>query len=127
MVKILIIEDDRSIRQSLSDVLTELADYTVVGARDGQEGLGMAREHHPDLILCDMMMPGLNGLEVLAELRKDARLAAIPFMFLTAWVDPAERRAGLEAGADDFITKPFSTPALIKQIAERLANGKRAP
>src|SRR5579864_693230 len=116
--KILMIEDDPSILTQTLDLL-QIQDFDVIGAKDGLIGLQRAREFLPDLIISDIRMPGLDGYEVLAELRKDPVTASIPFIFLTAQVDMANVRDGMAAGADDYVTKPFGIFDLVAAISAR--------
>ncbi|CAL1519846.1 response regulator [Chitinophaga sp. MM2321] len=119
MEKILLIEDNEDILDNLSEIL-ELADYEVLTAVNGIEGVTMALEHHPDLIICDIMMPALDGFGVLHMLHKNQTLRPIPFIFLTAKAERTDIRKGMEMGADDYITKPFEGTELLKAIESRL-------
>lgn len=118
--KVLIIEDDASIRHSLLDLL-EAEDYSVAEAENGFEGVDRAREFLPDLIICDIMMPDLDGYGVLEQLHKDQVTAVIPFIFLTAKADRADQRRGMGLGADDYLTKPFTRQDILEAIETRLA------
>lgn len=120
MLKILVIEDETAIRNNLARFL-RAEGYEVLTAENGALGVAAAREHHPHLIICDIRMPELDGYGVLAELRQSTATARIPFMFLTASADRAERRIGLAQGADEYITKPFKLPELLAAIKRRLA------
>jgi CheY-like chemotaxis protein len=106
MPKILLIEDEAPIRATLSRFL-RLEGVDVVTAENGVQGVAAAREHAPDLIICDLLMPELDGYQVLSTLRDDARTAKIPFVLLTASAAPEEHEAGLQRGAAAFLTKPF--------------------
>jgi signal transduction histidine kinase len=119
MKKILIIEDEETVRENLMELL-EAEDFEVCGAGDGCAGLDLVQQYQPDLILCDVMMPKLDGFGVLNTLRKNPVTATIPFMFLTARTDKTDLRQGMELGADDYITKPFSVDELLNAIASRL-------
>jgi two-component system sensor histidine kinase/response regulator len=119
MTRILVIEDETSLRDNLQ-LLLEAEGLQFLGAPDGHGGVQAAREHLPDLILCDIMMPELDGYGVLAALRQDPVTATIPFIFLTAMADKADRRQGMELGADDYLTKPFTRDELLKAIRMRL-------
>ena len=119
MKKILVIEDENSLRKDIIEMLN-YEGYDLIGAENGAVGLQKARQHLPDLIICDIMMPELDGYEVLTELRKETETATIPFIFLTAKTDKVERRQGMEQGADDYLTKPFSVAELLKSIDIRL-------
>lgn len=119
MKKILVIEDELSLRKDIIEMLT-FEGFDVVGAEDGAIGVREASIHIPDLIICDIMMPKLDGYQVLHELRKDYRTAAIPFIFLTARTDKVDRRLGMEQGADDYLTKPFTVTELLKTVQTRL-------
>lgn len=119
MQKILIIDDEPDIIDMVDYMLSE-ADYTVVGAETGEKGLEMALEFRPDLTLCDIMMPGMNGYEILKKVRQDPELATTPFIFLTAKSAPEELRAGMELGADDYLTKPFTEEELLAAVKTQL-------
>lgn len=119
MKKILVIEDEHAIRLNILDIL-EMEDFESIGADDGREGVAMAKKHLPDLIICDILMPKLNGYGVLAELRSDPKTATIPFIFLTAKTTPKDIREGMNLGADDYLTKPFEVDELIKAVHTRL-------
>ena len=118
--KILIIEDELALRKDIVEMLT-FEGFDVVEAENGVHGVEVAREHLPDLIICDIMMPELNGFEVLEELRKDFETQTIPFIFLTARTDKQDRKRGMSEGADDFLTKPFKVEDLLSTIRIRLA------
>lgn len=120
MKKILIIEDEPMVRANILELL-EAEDFHAVGAENGLIGALWAREHLPDLIICDVMMPELDGYGVLAVLRQDPVTATIPFIFLTAMADKVDLRQGMELGADDYLTKPFTPDELLGAIAARFA------
>ena len=115
MTKILVIEDNREIRENIAELL-ELEGYQVMEAENGKTGLQLAREILPDLILCDIMMPVMNGYEVLEQLQKQNNTTSIPFIFLTANVEKKEIMAGLAQGAKGYISKPFETDKLLQEI-----------
>jgi DNA-binding NarL/FixJ family response regulator len=119
MKKILVIEDEPAMRSNLRDIL-ELENFSPVVAANGREGIAAAKRELPDLILCDVMMPELDGHEVLATLRADLRTAKIPFVFLTAKGEHADVRAGMNLGADDYLVKPVKVDDLLEAIAARL-------
>jgi signal transduction histidine kinase len=119
MIKILVIEDAHPLRKDIIEMLT-FEGYDVRGAENGLVGVRVAREYMPDLIICDIMMPELDGHGVLAELQKDTHLAAIPFIFLTAKTDKNDVRLGMDSGADDYLTKPFTANELITTVHARL-------
>jgi len=112
---VLVADDDEDILQLVSFRL-ERAGYTVVTAADGQQALAAARQHQPDLAVLDVMMPGLNGYEVTRQLRADPATAAIPVILLTARVQEADVSRGFEAGADDYLRKPFSPQELRARV-----------
>lgn len=118
-VKVLVIEDETEIRANLLELL-DLEGYDIIGADNGATGLIGALEHKPDIILCDVMMPELDGHEVLAALRQEPETALTPFIFLTALADKGDIRKGMTLGADDYITKPFTCSEVIKAIETRL-------
>nr|WP_121272339.1 response regulator [Pedobacter schmidteae] len=117
---VLIIEDNEDIRESTAEIL-ELADFEVLQAINGRVGVEMALAHMPDLILCDIMMPELDGYGVLYMLSKNAKTAVIPFIFLTAKAERIDMRKGMEMGADDYLTKPFDDVELLNAIEIRLS------
>jgi len=119
MKKILIIEDDYSVKSLIREIFEE-NNYKVFSASDGKEGVTLAKEIFPDIILCDIMMPGLNGYEVKEELNRAAETSLIPFIFLTAKSEMCDLRSGMDLGADDYIVKPFRVPALLKTVEARL-------
>ena len=123
MAKILVIEDEESIRENILDLL-EAENFEGIGAINGQVGIKLANEQIPDLILCDMMMPEVDGHGVLKALRSEPLTATIPFIFLTAKADKSDIRTGMELGADDYITKPCTPQELLKAIAIRLEKQK---
>ena len=116
---ILVIEDNEQVRENIEDILF-LENFEVLTAENGQSGLHLAKAVVPDLILCDIMMPELDGYGVLAQLRAEPSTATIPLIFLTAKADWIYVRQGMELGADDYITKPFTYQELIAAIATRL-------
>lgn len=117
--RILIIEDNDDIRESASEILI-LADYEVLEASNGKHGVELCVKHLPDLILCDIMMPELDGYGVLHLLGKNPETAVIPFIFLTAKTERQDMRKGMEMGADDYLTKPFDDVELFNAIESRL-------
>lgn len=119
MKKILIIEDDYSVQSGIVDLL-EAKEYSVFTASDGKEGLKIAREILPDLIICDVMMPRLNGFEVIKELNNNPSTSFIPFIFLTAKAEMHDLREGMNLGADDYVTKPYDALVLLKSVEKRL-------
>ncbi|MCL1475922.1 putative bifunctional diguanylate cyclase/phosphodiesterase [Argonema antarcticum] len=119
MKKILVIEDEAAIRDNILELL-ETENYEGIGAANGSIGIHLAQEHTPDLILCDVRMPKIDGHGVLEALRHDPITAAIPFIFLTAQADKTDLRQGMELGADDYLTKPCTSEELLRAIASRL-------
>ena len=119
MKKILIIEDNPEIRENTSEILS-LAGYEVIAAENGRVGVDLATKHKPDLIVCDIMMPELDGYGVLHILSKNDTTSAIPFIFVTAKTEKSDIRKGMELGADDYLTKPFDDTELLKAIETRL-------
>ncbi|WP_020607383.1 response regulator [Spirosoma spitsbergense] len=124
MKTILVIEDNALMRGNIAEIL-ELAPYQVVQAADGKQGVAMARQTHPDLILCDVMMPELDGYGVLHILGNDPELADTPFLFLSAKAEAADFRFGMDLGADDYLTKPFDDLTLLNAVELRLKKGER--
>lgn len=119
MKKILVIEDELSVRQNLLDLL-DAEDFDAVGAENGRIGIELAQQTVPDLIICDVMMPELDGYEVVKTLRQNSATATIPFIFLTARADKTDLRQGMQLGADDYLTKPFTRSDVLGAIASRL-------
>jgi len=119
MIKILIIEDNQDVRENTAEIL-ELANYTVCTAEDGEKGVEIAKLAKPDIIICDIMMPKMNGYDVLLQLSKDKITASIPFIFLTAKTERIDVRKGMNLGADDYLTKPFEERELLDAISSRL-------
>lgn len=117
--KILLIEDNLEMRENTTEIL-ELADYNIVSASNGQEGVEMAAKELPDLIICDIMMPVLDGYGVLNALSKNDQTSSIPFIFLTAKAERTDQRKGMEMGADDYLTKPFDDLELLSAVSARL-------
>ena len=119
MCKVLVIEDDKLIQNNLFDLLTS-EEYTVLCANNGIEGIEKVQSFYPDLIICDIMMPELNGFEVIERLQKDNDTAGIPFLFLTAKTDMENLRQGMRLGADDYLLKPFEIDELLESIKTRI-------
>lgn len=117
--KILVIEDDVEILDNIK-ILLELEKYSVLVASSGMEGISVAKSKRPDLIICDIMMPDVDGYEVLKQISKEDSLNLIPFIFLTAKVERTDLRKGMELGADDYIFKPFDADDLLGAIHTRL-------
>ncbi|HIP36291.1 MAG TPA: response regulator [Crocinitomix sp.] len=119
MAKIAVIEDNAEMRENIKEILV-LADYDVVTAEDGKKGVELIKAELPDLILCDIMMPELDGYGVLYMVSKNLKTASIPFIFLTAKSEKEDFRKGMNMGADDYITKPFDDTELLDSIERRL-------
>lgn len=119
MIKLLVIEDEKTLLENILDML-HMQNYEAMGVTDGDTGLELARTYQPDLILCDIQMPGRNGFEVLQALRSDSRTATTPFIFLTAQAHRDAMRTGMELGADDYLTKPFTDEELIGAISSQM-------
>jgi DNA-binding NarL/FixJ family response regulator len=117
--RILVIEDDTKLRQHYVELL-RLDSYEVMEARNGREGLERARREPPDLVLCDITMPEMNGHRVLETLRAEPRTANLPFVFLTGWSERDDIRTGMNLGADDYLTKPVVPDELLAAIRARL-------
>lgn len=120
MKLILVIEDETPIRMNIQETLA-LANFSVITANNGINGLRLAKDKLPDLIICDILMPDMNGFEVLQGLRGDAYTANIPLIFLSAKTEYKDAREGMNLGADDYITKPFQTREIIQAVKARLA------
>src|SRR5580765_7008214 len=119
MKKILLIEDNDDIRSNTAEIL-ELSNYKVIVAENGKIGVEKAIEHVPDLIICDIMMPVLDGYGVLHAVHKNDSIKNVPFIFLTAKSERNDFRKGMESGADDYITKPFEGIELLNAVEMRL-------
>jgi DNA-binding response OmpR family regulator len=121
--RVLIVDDDPDIRALITYRLTA-SGYDVIAADDGEAGLAAAREHAPDLVLVDWMMPRLTGVELCTRLRADPATAGIPVVLLTARTDDVAMRGGREAGVDEYITKPFSPRELAARVDEILSRDR---
>ena len=119
MRTILVIEDDPNVRDNMHDLLQAEGFFTV-GAADGREGLKEAHLRQPDLILCDVMMPDVDGYQVLQQLRRQPETKNIPFIFVTAKISRKDQRAGMDLGADDYLVKPFTAQELLRAVTTRL-------
>ena len=119
MKKILVIEDNEEVRENIAEILG-LSDFEVMQAGDGKAGVALALKESPDLIICDIMMPELDGYGVLHLLSKHKETYGVPFIFLTAKSEKADFRKGMELGADDYITKPFDGTELLNAVEIRL-------
>lgn len=124
MKKVLLIEDNDDIRNNTAELL-EMSNYFVIVAENGKVGVKKAKENIPDLIICDIMMPLLDGYGVLHTMNKNEKLKNIPFIFLTAKSEHSDFRKGMELGADDYITKPFSGTELLNAVDIRLRKAEK--
>lgn len=122
--KVLVIEDNDDMRDNICEII-ELAGYQVTSAEGGKKGVEKARTENPDVILCDVMMPDMDGYEVLFLLSKNAKTASIPFIFLTAKSEKNDFRKGMNLGADDYLTKPFEEMDLLRAIEMRLSKSEK--
>lgn len=121
--KILIIDDNKEICENIHELL-ELAGYMAFTANNGKKGLALAHEHKPNLILCDIMMPELDGYGVIRALQNIPGMVGIPFIFMSAKAERSDFRAGMDLGADDYLTKPFNGDDLLKVVDARLRKSK---
>ena len=112
----MVIEDEAPILDNISDTL-QAEKYDVYTAENGEIGLNLAKKHVPDLIICDVMMPVMDGHEVLRQLRCDPKTSTIPFIFLTAKAERNDVRKGMDLGADDYVSKPFTQRELLSRLA----------
>ncbi len=124
MDKILVIENELSVRNNIVHFLRE-ENFQALDAENGLIGLQLARQNNPDLIVCDILMPELDGYEVLSKLQADPETALIPFIFLTVKGEKEERRLGIELGADDYFIKPFDSEDLLAAIRGKLKKQER--
>ena len=119
MANLLVIEDEAPLRANLVRLLSAEG-YRVAAAADGDEGIRRVRESRPDLVICDILMPRLDGFGVLAALRSQPETAAIPFIFLTASADKEDLARGLQSGANEYVTKPFKIADLLAAVRRLL-------
>lgn len=126
MAKLLVIDDEAKMRRSLVALLASDG-HSVLEAGDGRKGVELARRELPDLIVCDITMPGMNGHRVLQTLRDDPELAPTPFIFLTGWDDRDDVRAGMNLGADDYLVKPVRAADLLAAVQARLRRRAVSP
>src|SRR5262245_12705019 len=119
-LKVLVIEDEPEMRRNLLTIL-RLEKFRVVAAENGRVGIDLAKKEKPSIVLCDVMMPELDGHGVLQNLRSDPEMASIPFIFLTARGESSDVRSGMNLGADDYLTKPVAKADLLAAITSRLA------
>ena len=124
MKKILVIEDEPEMRRNITTLL-RYHEYTAIAAANGREGVEAARREKPDLILCDVMMPELDGYGVLQTLQTDDSLGRIPFIFLTAKGERDDLRSGMNLGADDYLTKPVGNAELVGAVEARLRRSEQ--
>jgi DNA-binding NarL/FixJ family response regulator len=125
MKRILVIDDDARLRRQFAEVL-RLEGFEVIEARHGREGVERARQDAPDLVLCDITMPEMNGHRVLETLRGEPRTAHLPFIFLTGWNEQEDVRTGMNLGADDYLTKPVGADDLVAAVRARLRRAEAA-
>ncbi len=119
MARIVVIEDETALREDI-ELILQLNDYEVHSAANGREGLEMIRHYQPDLVVSDVMMPHLDGHELLKAVRQDTSVSTTPFIFLTAKAEPTSIRHGMELGADDYLPKPFSSKQLTRAVNTQL-------
>ncbi len=124
MTTILVIEDEPHLRANLTTIL-QMENFRVVAARNGLEGIEIARTEKPDLVLCDIMMDGIDGYGVLKHIRESSMLASVPFIFVTSKSERGDLRAGMDMGADDYLTKPFTVPELLSAIEARFLRSEQ--
>ncbi|NJK53720.1 MAG: response regulator [Leptolyngbyaceae cyanobacterium SU_3_3] len=124
MSSILVIEDDAEILENIESIL-EIQKFETLTATDSQIGIQIAQEKTPDLIICDVTMPHLDGYSVLSQLRQHKSTATTPFIFLTGRAERADMRMGMELGADDYLTKPFTKDELLKAVVTCLQKYSR--
>lgn len=117
--KILVIEDERVTRTNILNFL-DAEGFAAIGAENGRQGIKLAQEHLPELIICDILMPDLDGYDVLTQLQQEPKTAAIPFIFLTVSTDKDNVRRGMTMGADDYLSKPVTSAELRAAIASRI-------
>lgn len=118
-IKVLLVEDDQMLREVIAQFL-ELKKFMVIQSKNGLEADFILKRTNPDIIICDVSMPVMNGLQLLKQIRKDVRYDHVPFIFLTARADKSDLRSGMLAGADDYIIKPFTFEELFNSIQKRI-------
>jgi hypothetical protein len=118
-IKVLLVEDDQMLREVIAQFL-ELKKFIVIQSKNGLEADFILKRTNPDIIICDVSMPVMNGLQLLKQIRKDVRYDHVPFIFLTARADKSDLRSGMLAGADDYIIKPFTFEELFNSIQKRI-------
>jgi DNA-binding NarL/FixJ family response regulator len=123
--KILVIDDEAKLRRQMAALLAAEG-YATVEARNGREGVELAKSERPDLVLCDITMPEMNGHRVLEALRADAATAHLPFVFLTGWSERDDVRTGMNLGADDYLVKPVEPADLLAAVATRLKRRRQS-
>ncbi|MFP4368923.1 MAG: response regulator, partial [Candidatus Kapaibacterium sp.] len=123
MPVVLVIEDEKNVLENISEIL-EIENYKVLKAENGRSGIEAAKAYKPDIIICDIMMPELSGYDVLLQLRKDPETFYIPFIFLSAKAEKQDQRAGMNLGADDYLTKPYKNKELLEAVETRLIKEK---
>ncbi|MDP3281631.1 MAG: response regulator transcription factor [Nitrosomonas sp.] len=116
---ILVIEDEKALRENISEIIAHYG-FRVISTPTGEEGLTMALEYIPEIIICDIMLPGIDGFEVFARIKQLPQLSSTAFMFLTAKSTRSDTRIGMNMGADDYLTKPFTKEELVNSIRARL-------
>jgi len=116
---ILVIEDEKALRENISEIIAHYG-FRVISTPTGEEGLTMALEYIPDIIICDIMLPGIDGFEVFSRIKQLPQLSSTAFMFLTAKSTRSDTRIGMNMGADDYLTKPFTKEELVNSIRARL-------
>ena len=119
-MNVLVIDDTAEVRQVIVQTVVAFG-FSAREAADGKTGVEMALARHPNLIICDVRMPGLDGFQTLSEIRNHPEIANVPFIFLTAAADKTEMRRGMSSGADDYLTKPFTPEELVEAVTSRLA------
>lgn len=122
--KILLIEDDLNIIKNL-ELLLSNSGYDILKAVNGEEGISLAKKEIPDLIICDIMLPTISGYDIIEEIHAEEKLAATPFIYLTAKVEAKDLRKGMDLGADDYLLKPYKADELLNAVALRLKKSKK--
>lgn len=125
MEKILVIDDDAKMRRQIAALLAAEG-YATLEALNGREGVALAQKEKPDLVVCDITMPEMNGHRVLQAIREQSATAHLPFIFLTGWGEREDLRAGMNLGADDYLVKPVEPADLLSAVAARLRRRKQA-
>jgi len=116
---ILVIEDEKALRENIAEIILHYG-FRVISAPSGEDGVKLASQHTPDIIICDIMLPGIDGFDVFGQIKQSPPLQSVAFIFLTAKATRSDTRTGMDMGADDYLTKPFTKEELLNSIHARI-------